>query len=352
MLRGGCRASYRICSTLPKNSLNGNWRKLLVESQRIRMITVSATVNQESVMNVFDRMAKRKQRNRTAFLENYSVYDYIKDEVGWRLADRMCDVKRKFDVALDLGCGRGHIAKNVLQDNIGVLYQSDMAEHVLAQSETSAEVATYKVHADEEYLPFEKNFFNLVISNLSLHWVNNLPGTFRQVHTVLKDDGCFIGALFGGETLHELRVSLHLAEIERKGGFAAHVSPFTSAQDLGGLLNRAGFVMLTIDVDEIIVNYPSMMELMYDLKGMGESNCAWSRQPMLHRDTISAACAIYQEKYGHSDGIPAMFQILYFIGWKPDKTQLPAAERGSGQVSLKDIGQMDKLTKDINKLKK
>lgn len=38
---------------------------------------------------------------------------------------------RKFDVALDLGCGRGHVAKNVLQDNIGVLYQSDMAEHVL-----------------------------------------------------------------------------------------------------------------------------------------------------------------------------------------------------------------------------
>lgn len=31
---------------------------------------------------------------------------------------------------------------------------------------------------------------------------------------------------------------------------------------------------------------------------------------------------IVVEKYGHNDGIPAMFQILYFIGWKPDKTQV------------------------------
>lgn len=38
---------------------------------------------QEDIMNVFDRSAKRKQRNRTAFLKDYTVYDYIKDEVSW-----------------------------------------------------------------------------------------------------------------------------------------------------------------------------------------------------------------------------------------------------------------------------
>ena len=28
------------------------------------------------------------------------------------------------------------------------------------------------------------------------------------------------------------------------------------------------------------------------------------------------------EKYGNEDGVPAVFQILYFIGWKPDKSQV------------------------------
>ena len=41
------------------------------------------------------------------------------------------DVCRKFDVALDVGCGRGHIARHILEDTVGVLYQCDMAEQVL-----------------------------------------------------------------------------------------------------------------------------------------------------------------------------------------------------------------------------
>ena len=41
----------------------------------------AASAPSEEIMNVFDRKTKRKQRNQTAHLPNYSVYDYIKDEV-------------------------------------------------------------------------------------------------------------------------------------------------------------------------------------------------------------------------------------------------------------------------------
>ena len=39
-----------------------------------------------------------------------------------------------------------------------------------------------------------------------------------------------------------------------------------------------------------------MLELMHDLKGMGENNAAWNRKTLLHRDTILAASSIYQGK--------------------------------------------------------
>jgi NADH dehydrogenase [ubiquinone] 1 alpha subcomplex assembly factor 5 len=42
-----------------------------------------------------------------------------------------------------------------------------------------------------------------------------------------------------------------MAELEREGGFGSHVSPFVEVQDLGSLLNKAGFTMLTIDSDEV-----------------------------------------------------------------------------------------------------
>ena len=89
--------------------------------------------------------------------------------------------------------------------------------------------------------------------------------------------------MFGGDTLYELRGSLQLAELEREGGFASHISPFVEVQDLGNLLNRSGFNMLTIDSDEITIRVPTVMQLMRDLKGMAENNAAWSRKVRINK---------------------------------------------------------------------
>ena len=50
------------------------------------------------------------------------------------------------------------------------------------------------------------------------------------VARILKPDGVFIGGMFGGETLVELRVALQLAEMEREGGFSPHISPFVEVR--------------------------------------------------------------------------------------------------------------------------
>lgn len=80
---------------------------------------------------------------------------------------------------------------------------------------------------------------------MSLHWVNDLPGTLIQIKNVLKPDGLFLGVMLGGETLYELRTSLQLAETEREGGISPHVSPMTNVRDVGALLSRAGLTLTT-----------------------------------------------------------------------------------------------------------
>merc|ERR1712020_109303 len=118
---------------------------------------------------------------------------------------------------------------------------------------------------------------------------------------------------FGGDTLFELRGALQLAELEREAGFGSHISPFVKVQDLGNLLNRTGFTMLTIDTDEIVVRFPTIMQLMRDLKGMGENNASWSRKLRINKDTLIAANAIYKGFYGLEDGyLPATFQIYFW----------------------------------------
>lgn len=148
---------------------------------------------------------------------------------------------------------------------------------------------------------------------------------------------------------------MQLAELERDGGISAHISPFVQMRDVGALLTRADFTMLTIDSDEIVIGYPSMFELMTDLRGMAENNAARNRKLRLNKDTILAAAAIYDQLYGKTkeDGeryIPASFQIIYLLGWKPDPSQPKPLQRGTGQVSLKDLHKLDEITKDIKKI--
>lgn len=189
----------------------------------------------------------------------------------------------------------------------------------------------------------------MVVSSLSLHWVNDLPNCFKQIFNALKPDGVFMAVIFGGDTLYELRSALQLAELERKGGLSPHISPFVQVQDIGSLLNRAGYKLLTIDTDEMVFRYPSMFELMFDLKGMGESNAAFNRPLHLGRDVMVAAAAIYEELYKAEEGVNATFQLIHFIGWKPGPNQPKPLERGSANASFKDIGHI--FNKDESKPK-
>ena len=192
---------------------------------------------------------------------------------------------------------------------------------------------------DTAPLPFPPRSFSAVLSSLSLHWINDLPSLLAQVANVLQPDSPFLAAMLGGDSLYELRSSLQLADLDRRGGVSTHVSPLADVRDVGGLLTRAGFKMLTVDIDDIVVEYPDTFALMKDLQDMGESNAVLRREMGgLHKDVLLANEAIYREMYGTADGnIPATFRIIFMIGWTEGEGQPQPLERGSGQVNIKDL---------------
>jgi len=198
---------------------------------------------------------------------------------------------------------------------------------------------TREVLQDEEQLPYDQETFDAVLSSLSMHWINDLPSLLAQINNVLKPDAPFLAAMFGGDTLFELRTSLQLADTERRGGVSPHVSPLADVRDVGGLLQKAGFKMLTVDIDDIIVDYPDTFALMQDLQAMGESNAILGREAgAIKRDVLLANEGIYRELHGNEDGtIPATFRMIYMIGWKEGPNQSEPLARGSGQVNIKDI---------------
>lgn len=159
----------------------------------------------DSPMNVFDKKTKLLQRERAAKNADVHLYDYLKDEVGDRLSDRIFDFKRKFGRVLNLGCGRGHVSKRILDESVEELVLAEMSPSFLQQADTVKGMRVKREVIDEENVSFEPNSFDMVISCLSLHWINDLPGCFRRINSSLKNDGVFLAAIFGGDTLYELR---------------------------------------------------------------------------------------------------------------------------------------------------
>ncbi|SPQ99138.1 unnamed protein product (mitochondrion) [Plasmodiophora brassicae] len=199
----------------------------------------------------------------------------------------------------------------------------------------------HHICADEEFLPFQPASVDMVLSSLSLHWVNELESTLAQVRQCLKPDGAFLGAILGGKTLQELRSAFAIADQERTGGVSPHISPMISPSDAGALLQHAGFVLPTIDTDIIVCQYPDMFTLMEHLEAMGANNCAVSRRPFVSRDVFTAAASAYNALYTDNEGlVRATFQVVYMIGWAPDDTKQPQPlRRGSAKASLKDLAE-------------
>ncbi len=280
----------------------------------------------------FQRAAVRRHRDRAA--RSLPQHEFLLREIGERLADRLDDVNRSFPCALDLGCHHGVLADG-LRGRGGVerLVQCELSETLARSAARGGQPALV---GDEEQLPFAAGSFDLALSLLSLHWVNDLPGCLLQLRQALKPDGLLLAALFGGETLHELRSALLEAESEVEGGASPRVSPFVDLRDAAGLLQRAGFALPVADLDRITVTYPNALALMRDLRGMGEANAvAERRRGLSRRATLLRAAALYEARFaGRDDRLPATFDVIYLTGWAPDESQPKPLRPGSARTPL------------------
>jgi len=286
---------------------------------------------------LFDRARISLNRDRAS--DSFDQYAFLKVRESNQLLDRLRDTPRTFDRALDLWAHTGQASTAMLDsdrvDEVTVLEPSrKMREILVAKGLNIAD-------AEDETLPFEPATFDLVASILSLHWANDLPGVLAQIRTVLKPDGLFLGCLFGGGTLSELRSALIEAETEITDGVSPRLSPLPGLQDMAGLLQRIGFALPVADVERVTVRYEHPLKLMQDLKGMGEQAAfakrdGQARRP-LSRRTLARMAEIYAERFSDPDGkVRASFEIIWLSGWAPAVGQPQPLRPGSGKFSLAD----------------
>lgn len=236
------------------------------------------------------------------------------------IVDRLETVTRKFPRTLFYGASA---AADMLTPRCSV--------HEIIHADLTAErLSGGGVVYDEEASPLAHGSFDLIVSLLTLHSVNDLIGALAQARAALRPDGLFIAAMFGEETLIELRRALYEAEAEYAGGVSPRVSPFAAVRDLGGALQRAGFALPVADLDRVRVKYEDIARLFADLRGVGETACLANRGKGLRRDALSAAAM----RLAQAETIT--FDLVMLTGWAPHESQQKPLKPGTAAHSLKD----------------
>lgn len=118
---------------------------------------------------------------------------------------------------LELGCGTGELWKSNL-DSIDKMKQlvitdfsSDMVETTRAVIGNRDNV-NYEI-MDIQNVSFEKETFDIVIANMLLHHVNDIPKALSEVNRVLKNGGIFYCATFGENGVVDYLASLFKDEV-------------------------------------------------------------------------------------------------------------------------------------------
>ena len=232
-------------------------------------------------------------------------------------ADRLLDVNRNFGKVLILGTA------SVEAELISKLPKEKFAEIICCETLEQLQ---------------QDNDFDLTLSLLRLQSENELPGAIIQLRQNLKPDGLFIAAMFGGDTLTELRQVFYKTDEDIMGGLAPHIYPMANYTQAAGLLSRAGLNQPVVDTDRFTASYGKLETLISDLRDLGETNVLKERpDTVLTQNYWAQFKKNYQKMFSREDGkLNCSFEILWLTGWSPHKSQQKPLKPGSANIHLGD----------------
>lgn len=264
-----------------------------------------------------------KRRVRASFDRAAAGYDRVavlQREVGARLIERLDYIRLAPATIVDIGAGTGRLSKALAQRyKEAQVIALDLAPNMLRAARRHAGLLArlrgrqHYVCGDAERLPLARGSADLLFSNVTLQWCNDLDAVFAEFRRVLKPGGLLLFSTFGPDTLKELRAAWSQADR------AQHVSAFIDMHDVGDALQRAAFADPVMDAERLTLTYPDVRRLMDELKGLGAHNAAAGRaRGLTGKGRLHAMTAAYETL--RRDGVlPATFEVVYGLAWAPSE---------------------------------
>ena len=259
------------------------------------------------------------RRNFSSHAQEYERYAVVQARVIARLVGLLRERAPFRGPVLDIGCGTGLLAAALRPlCPQATLVVSDLAHGMTCQARRRLP-ESLALDADGCALPLAGARFSLVCSSSVYQWVPDLEKAFGEADRVLLPGGVFAFALFGHETLFELKNSHHFALSQVGEGRSSHFQTFPDIQLVRGAMEKRGFHSLHVFEEREIEYHPDVARLLRSLKGIGAQNASAHRPPGLaSRRVMQCMTEHYTRQYGGPEGVPATYQVIYGVGVKGD----------------------------------
>jgi len=257
--------------------------------------------------NIFNIKIHKLRRERA--FNNWEKFSYLKKISAERVYERLFEVNRCFELGLDLGCHYGELGLLLKNKNkINNLIQTDFLLNYCNKARLND---FNSVVIDVENLPFKENRYNVILSSFFVHWTENVPKLLNNLRKIMKPDSLLLINFFGGRTLADLQKLLIDIEIKLLGGSSPRIIPFLDIRSVGSLIQNSGFKMPVIDTEKINVSHSNLLDLLYDLRGMGQTNCMQSTSKTINRKVFN----LLKKTIKNNNKINTSFELLTVTAW-------------------------------------
>lgn len=242
----------------------------------------------------------------------YDHHAFVQYEIGQRLLERVNCVQNAPNNILDVGAGTGRLTRELqLRFPKSNIFGIDLAQGMMTYAKHHQPWKPWRHHphyvcANMGHLPFKSQSIDLIFSNCTLQWGNDLSAIFAEFKRVLSPNGMLFFSTLGPQTLHELRLSFAKADDE------IHVHTFWDMHDIGDLLLNCPFTDPVVDMEMLTVSYREVSKLLKDLKGVGANNLDPSRRKGCSTQQAFKKMLKAYEDFKRPDSFyPATYEIIY-----------------------------------------
>ncbi len=255
--------------------------------------------------------------NQKRHLKKFPQYNFLYHQTADLIIESLLFHNRDFDQMLEINSRDGYLSNEILKlKKVKKLVKTNFtADFFDLDQNQDQEIARMVI--DDRLLEFETQKFDVIVSNLDFHYLNDILSFLIAAKGLLKKDGIFIASFFGQDNLLNLKRVFLQVENEIYGSISPRFAPTIDVKTAAHLLQKTGFVNPISDIEKINISYKNPLDLLNDIKFMGQANIMKDRsKKFISKRFLQEIIKRYQQEFQdkETNEINADFEIITIIG--------------------------------------